>query len=69
MEQSKKNIERNDENNCLICFHWGQLLDSKAKIEELPVVEAPPLILGGGLKITDQNDWGGPEQNIKFGGT
>ena len=29
---------------------------------------AAPLILGGGLKISDQNNWGGPEQKIKFGG-
>ena len=33
-----------------------------------------PLILGGDLKISDQNNWGGegvggtPEQKIKFGG-
>ena len=27
-----------------------------------------PLILGGGLKISDQNNWGEPEQKIKFGG-
>ena len=26
------------------------------------------LILGGGLKISDQNNWRGPEQKIKFGG-
>ena len=29
--QSKKKRERNDENNCLICFIRGQFLDSKAK--------------------------------------
>ena len=29
---------------------------------------AAPLILGGDLKISDQNNWGGPEQKIKFGG-
>ena len=30
---------------------------------------ADPLILGGGdLKISDQNNWGGPNQKIKFGG-
>ena len=29
---------------------------------------AAPLILGGGLKISDQNNWGGPEQKIKFVG-
>ena len=29
----------------------------------------PPPILGGDLKISDQNNWGGgPEQKIKFGG-
>ena len=28
----------------------------------------PPLILGRDLKISDQNNWGEPEQNIKFGG-
>ena len=34
------------------------------------MVAAPPLpqILGGDLKISDQNNWGGPEQKIKFGG-
>ena len=30
---------------------------------------AAPLILGGDLKISDQNNWGGPEQKIKFGGS
>ena len=29
---------------------------------------SPPLILGGDLKTSDQNNWGGPEQKIKFGG-
>ena len=24
---------------------------------------------GGGLKISDQNNWGGPEQKITFGGS
>ena len=28
---------------------------------------AAPLILGGGLKISDQNNWGVPGQKIKFG--
>ena len=33
------------------------------------VAAPPPLILGGGdLKISDQNNWGGPEQKIKFRG-
>ena len=27
---------------------------------------AAPLILGGNLKISDQNNLGGPEQKIKF---
>ena len=29
--QSKKKGEKNDKNNCLICFLRGQFLDSKAK--------------------------------------
>ena len=29
---------------------------------------AAPLILGRDLKISDQNNWGVPEQKIKFGG-
>ena len=30
---------------------------------------SPPLILGGDLKMSDQDNWGGgPEQKIKFGG-
>ena len=29
---------------------------------------ATPLILGGGLKISDQNNWGEPEQKNKFVG-
>ena len=29
---------------------------------------AAPLILEGDLKISDQNNWGGSEQKIKFGG-
>ena len=29
---------------------------------------AAPLILEGDLKISDQNNWGGPEQKIKLGG-
>ena len=33
------------------------------------VAAPPPLILGGGgLKISDQINWGAPEQKIKFGG-
>ena len=28
----------------------------------------PPLILGGDLKSSVQNNWGGPEQKIKLGG-
>ena len=35
------------------------------------VAASPPLILGGGggcPKISDQNNWQGPEQKIKFGG-
>ena len=32
------------------------------------VAAPPPLILGGYLKISDQNNWGGSEQKIKFGG-
>ena len=31
-------------------------------------VTAPPNFRGGGLKISDQNNWGVPEQKIKFGG-
>ena len=29
---------------------------------------AAPLILGGDLNISDQNNWRGSEQKIKFGG-
>ena len=32
------------------------------------LVAAPPPILGGDLKISDQNNWAGPEQKIKFEG-
>ena len=32
------------------------------------VAAAPHQILGGDLKISDQNNWGGPEQKIKFWG-
>ena len=32
------------------------------------MVAAPPNFRGGDLKISDQNNWGGPEQKIKFGG-
>ena len=32
------------------------------------MVAAPSNFRGGDLKISDQNNWGGPEQNIKFGG-
>ena len=28
----------------------------------------PSPILGGGLKVSDQINWGAPEQKIKFGG-
>ena len=30
---------------------------------------AAPLILGGDLKISDQNNWEGPEQKINLRGT
>ena len=39
-----------------------------AKYFESSNMVAAPLILGGDLKISDQNNWGGPEQKIKFGG-
>ena len=29
---------------------------------------AGPLILGARVKISDQNNWGGTEQKVKFGG-
>ena len=32
------------------------------------MVAAPPPILGSDLKISDQNNWRGPEQKIKFEG-
>ena len=32
------------------------------------MVAASPPILEGDLKISDQNNWGVPEQKIKFGG-
>ena len=39
-----------------------------AKYFESSNMVAATLILGGDLKISDQNNWGGPEQKIKFGG-
>ena len=33
-----------------------------------PPPPPPPPILGRDLKISGQNNWGGPEQKIKFGG-
>ena len=32
------------------------------------MVAAPPILGGEDLNISDQNNWGGPEQKIKFGG-
>ena len=32
------------------------------------VAEPPPLILAEELKVSDQNNWEGTEQKIKFGG-
>ena len=32
------------------------------------IAAPPPPILGEDLKISDQNNWGAPEQKIKFGG-
>ena len=32
------------------------------------VAAHPPPNFRGDLKISDQNNWGGPEQKIKFGG-
>ena len=32
------------------------------------MVAAPPNFRGGGLKTSDQNNWGGPEQKTKFRG-
>ena len=34
----------------------------------LMVAPPPPIILGEDQKISDQNNWEGPEQKIKFGG-
>ena len=38
-------------------------------ITNMVAAPPPPPILGGDLKISDQNNWGGPEQKIKFGGS
>ena len=40
----------------------------KPKLNISNMVAAPPILGGGDLKISDQNNWGGPEQKIKFGG-
>ena len=54
-------------------FNGSKPLTISAKLSILHVHGSspppPPLpILGGDLKISDQNKWGGPEQKIKFGG-
>ena len=38
------------------------------KLQVVVMVAAPLILGGGGLKISDQNNWGVPEQKIKFGG-
>ena len=40
-------------------------------IEEIRffMVAAPAPILGRDLKMSDQNNWGEPEQKMKFGGS
>ena len=40
----------------------------KSVLVKLHTVAALPPILEGDLKISRQNNWGGPEQKIKFGG-
>ena len=56
--QSKRNKERTDENNCLICFLRGQFLDSKAKTRGIEIliwgievgIEVLNWYLGGSLR-------------------
>ena len=48
---------------------WPTETDCPAKLVINYFMVAISLILGGGLKIADQNNWGGggAEQKIKFG--
>ena len=43
--QSKKKMEKNDENNCLIVFHSGQFLDVNVKTKGIS-----SLYFGGSLR-------------------
>ena len=36
--------------------------------QQVTMVAAPPPPILGDLKISDQNNWGRPEQKLKFGG-
>ena len=38
------------------------------KTRSCSLMVTSPLILEGGPKNSDQNNWGGPEQKFKFGG-
>ena len=63
-------LEKNLEFNNLGCLVWlafsfGIL---RNRFQRARAMIAAPLILGGDLKISDQNNWGGPEQKIKYGG-
>ena len=63
-----------------IQIHWFSCLEHLKYEQQWEIVvcnlkwlmhgsSPPPLpILGGDLKISDQNNWGGPEEKIKFGG-
>ena len=56
--------------NCdMKCLQKRMCLDRlPPTLDALVMVAAPPPpILGGDLKISDQNNWGGPDQKIKFG--
>ena len=44
------------------------MLTMPTLVEPGMVAAPPPPNFRGDLRISDQNNWGGPEQKIKFGG-
>ena len=55
--------------NCMPLTGWLRNLSIlSTSIQKLIHGSSPPNFRGD-LKISDQNNWGGPEQKIKFGGS
>ena len=55
--------------SCSNTYHHVTNLVKHGMVIMIMVAAPPPPNYRGQLKISDQNNWGGPEQKNKFGGS